>query len=74
MTVTLVTKFERLRGILEPGADLGEQGLMLKLTADTTQFSSGTVLFFPWHMIEYVVLSRPENSVGEDELPLSGAV
>lgn len=68
MIVTLVTKFERLRGVLEDGASLDEQGLMLNLTSDTTQFTKGTILFFPWHMIEYVVISRPENSVSEDDL------
>lgn len=68
MDVILVTKFERLRGQLTSNGRLDSSGLSLILTSDTTQYSQDTILFFPWHMVEYMVISTPEGSMSEDDV------
>lgn len=68
----MVTKFDRLKvEVMESN----EAGIMVKkLTSDSTH-SEGTVLFYPWHQVDHIVISTPEGMMSDDiGEPRSGAV
>lgn len=62
--ITVVTNFERFRATL---LLKDEAGIKVQKLEDDTQHEAGTVLYIPWHKVEYIVLSTPLGQVKDEE-------
>lgn len=70
--VTVVTKFDRFRAVL---IDRHESGIMVERLETDTLYTTGTILFIPWHQVDHLVISTPEQNMRDEQaLPTSGAV